>query len=681
MRRKSLLHSVFIPVLLACSVSAVFVYLTIAPPTFIQFLESKIYDWKFQLRGPRKIGSEIVIVGIDEKSIRQVGRWPWSRDKTAELIRKIGRSKPEILGIDIFFSEPQKDRSSAVLSELRRMYEQTESRNAEFLRLLLKKEQAADADRALASALKSVDKTVLAFLFLDTVQGRTVETEDLPWQILESSFFATQQHPYYRGLQAFRVVAPLEEFVASSTAIGHTTLPYVKDGILRWGLLSVGYRKSYYPHFCLEIARLHRSIEKEKVKLFIGEGISLGEEYIETDEDGRILINYAGPAGTFPNYSAADVLSGAVGMHQLGGKIVLLSTTAQGTFDTHITPYSYMPGVEVNANILENILNRTYLQRVESQVLISVGVIFSFGVLLGLLLPRMKAVSGGVFSLLLGLLCFGASYYAFTARGLWIDFVTPVGSVFFTYATLVSYKYMTEERKAREIRSIFSSYVTEKVVNQLMQDPEMARLGGQKKEITVLFSDIRGFTSLSEKLSPEEVVELLNEYLSKMVDVVFRWEGTLDKFIGDAVMAFWGAPLDQPDQAELAVRCGLDMLAELGKLQNKWQQEGTSGLSIGIGINTGDVVVGNMGAEGKKMDYTIIGDHVNLGSRVEGLTRKYETDLIITEYTYRKILPLIDAGKFPGLAVRELESVKVKGKEQPVLVYALSMKSEWPEKE
>lgn len=676
MKRRSFLRTVLIPVLLSLAVAVLFLVLTLYPPTFIQFLEAKIYDWKFQLRGARDTGGQIVIVGIDEKSIRAVGRWPWPRDRQAELIRKIGQTKPSILGIDIFYSEPQIDRGSAILSELRRTYEKTESRNEEFLRLLGRKEQSVDVDRTLAAAIKSVDRSVLAFLFLDTVQGRKVASEELPWQILESSFFATQQNPYYPGLQAHRVVAPMEQFVESATAIGHTTLPYVKDGILRWALLSLGYRKNYYPHFCLEIARLHKGIEKEKVKLFIGEGIALADEYIETDEEGKILINYAGPGGTYPTYSAADVLDGKVAGKELGGKLVFLSTTAQGTFDTHITPYSYMPGVEVNANILENILRRNFLQRVESQVLLSIGVILVFSLLLGLLLPHMKAVSGGVFSLVLGLICFGGSYYAFIAKGLWIDFVTPVGSVFFTYATLISYKYMAEERKAKEIRSIFSSYVTEKVVNQLMLDPEMAKLGGEKKEITVLFSDIRGFTSLSEKLSPEEVVELLNEYLSSMVDVVFRWEGTLDKFIGDAVMAFWGAPLDQPDHAERAVSCGLEMLAELRQLQQKWAREGQTGLSIGIGINTGEVVVGNMGAEGKKMDYTIIGDHVNLGSRVEGLTRKYETDLIITEYTYQKIRPAIETGKFPGLVVRELEAVKVKGKEQQVLVYALSMKDE-----
>jgi adenylate cyclase len=205
--------------------------------------------------------------------------------------------------------------------------------------------------------------------------------------------------------------------------------------------------------------------------------------------------------------------------------------------------------------------------------------------------------------------------------------------------------------------------VSKRIVDELIRDPSKAKLGGDRKEISVLFSDIRGFTSFSEKHQPEEVVTQLNEYLGAMTNIVFEYDGTLDKFVGDAVMAFWGAPLDQADHAERACRCALAMIGNLQELQKKWESEGKYVIDIGIGINTGDMIVGNMGAEGKKMDFTVIGDNVNLGARLEGLTRKYNNHIIISEFTYSKVKDIVK--------VNELGSVTVKGKEQPVVIYDL----------
>jgi adenylate cyclase len=226
-----------------------------------------------------------------------------------------------------------------------------------------------------------------------------------------------------------------------------------------------------------------------------------------------------------------------------------------------------------------------------------------------------------------------------------------------------------EERRARDIRKMFSSYVSKRIVDELIRDPSKAKLGGDRKEITVLFSDIRGFTAFSEKHQPEEVVSLLNEYLGAMTNIVFEYEGTLDKFVGDAIMALWGAPVGQPDHAERAVRCALTMIEKLQDLQKKWIAEGRHAIDIGIGINTGDMVVGNMGAEGKKMDYTVIGDNVNLGARLEGLTRQYNNHIIISEFTYSKVKDIVE--------VNELGSVTVKGKQKPVVIYdVVGMKGE-----
>jgi adenylate cyclase len=237
---------------------------------------------------------------------------------------------------------------------------------------------------------------------------------------------------------------------------------------------------------------------------------------------------------------------------------------------------------------------------------------------------------------------------------------------------VTAYRYATEERYAKRIRSMFSSYVTEKIVNELIKNPNLAKLGGERREITVLFSDVRGFTTFSEKHSPEEVVKILNEYLGEMSHIIFKWDGTLDKFVGDEIVAFWGAPVPQDDHAELAIKCTLDMVRRLQELQQKWESEGRVPLYAGFGINTGEVIVGNIGAEGKKMDYTVIGDNVNLGARVEGLTRKYNTDFIITGSTLDKIRGLIAEGKLWRLKVRGLDMVVVKGKAEPVAIYEIT---------
>ncbi len=282
---------------------------------------------------------------------------------------------------------------------------------------------------------------------------------------------------------------------------------------------------------------------------------------------------------------------------------------------------------------------------------------------LGVALPRLGAWAGAALFITLFAGYSAVVYYLFIAKGVWFSLVYPAAALLLGYTIQTAYRFFAEERRARNIRKMFSSYVSKRIVDELIKDPSKAKLGGDRKEITVLFSDIRAFTTFSEKHQPEEVVSLLNEYLGAMTNIVFDYEGTLDKFVGDAIMAFWGAPVGQPDHADRAVRCSLAMIQRLKELQQKWASEGKTVLDVGMGINTGDMVVGNMGAEGKKMDYTVIGDHVNLAARVEGLTRQHNNHIIITEFTYEKVKDTV--------LVNELGSVTVKGKQKPVVIYDL----------
>jgi adenylate cyclase len=326
--------------------------------------------------------------------------------------------------------------------------------------------------------------------------------------------------------------------------------------------------------------------------------------------------------------SASNVLNGSIKSGIFADKIVLIGTSAIATYDIKITPFSAnMPGVEKNATVIDNILRQDFLKEVPKSI--NLFAVIVTGTILGFILPRMRALRGTLFSVGF-ILVYGLTAQALFSYGLlWVSFIYPVTNGVLISITVTAAKYFTEEKKARRLRRIFSSYVSPKIVAEIINNPEKAKLGGERRMVTVLFSDIAGFTSLSESLQPEEVVSIMNEYFKEMAEVIFRWHGTLDKFVGDQIMAFWGAPVAQSNHAELAIRCALHMSKTLDKLHEKWEREGKPILECGIGLNTGEVIVGNIGAEGKKMDYTIIGDHVNIGARVEKLTREFGTRICL----------------------------------------------------
>jgi adenylate cyclase len=466
-----------------------------------------------------------------------------------------------------------------------------------------------------------------------------------------------QFHP----LQAKTALPPLLQFSSVANSIAHINMVPDEDGTLRWELLAVGYNGDYYAPIGLRAAWLYRGLKKEDLALDFKGKVLLGDTAIPTDDHGRMLINYRGPNGTFPVYSISDILDGTTPAGRFKDKIVLIGATALGIYDLRVTPFSpNMAGIEKHASVVDNILRGDFIHRTEASV---VFLIFLFAIVLGIAIPRLGAKAGAALFLALFAGYVGAVHFLFVIKGIWFNLVYPESALFFGYTSQTAYRFFTEERRARDIRKMFSSYVSKRIVDELIRDPSKAKLGGERKEITVLFSDIRGFTSFSEKHEPEEVVSILNEYLGAMTNIVFDSEGTLDKFVGDAVMALWGAPVGQPDHAERAVRCAIAMIKKLEELQKKWAAEGKTALDIGIGINTGDMVVGNMGAEGKKMDYTVIGDNVNLAARVEGLTRQYNNHIIITEFTYNKVKDIV--------RVNELGSVTVKGKQHPVVIYDL----------
>jgi adenylate cyclase len=295
--------------------------------------------------------------------------------------------------------------------------------------------------------------------------------------------------------------------------------------------------------------------------------------------------------------------------------------------------------------------------------ILDICAIIFFGLIIGIVVPRLNAITGIILCFLIVVSFVGVNTLVFSRTNIWLNLIYPVLTMLTIYLVITVYRYITEEREKKKIRGAFQYYLTASVINEMLKDPAKLKLGGDKKDLTVLFSDIRGFTTVAENMkTPEELVHLLNEYLTAMTNVVFTHDGLLDKYMGDAIMAVFGAPLNQPDHPLRACKTALGMIDELKKLQKKWADEGRPVLTIGIGINSGDMVVGNMGSE-MRFDYTVMGDSVNLGSRLEGINKEYGTNIVISESTHNAVKNV--------LFCRELDSVRVKGKNLPVKIYEL----------
>lgn len=636
--RRTLVHKIDVAISLISIIF--FVWLSALNPAIIEErIETLTLIYRFQIRNliqKPPLPKNIITVLIDEKSLSEFGRWPWPRTLQAELMAKILDHYPKVLAIDIMY--PEKWAGDDTIA------------------------------RVLAPHKK---KVALATAFnIPENQTEMQEGPEAPDYLMDSTILKIKDTKLGMATHADNMIPPVPE-IGKNGQLGHAYNRRDIDGKTIWDIPYIKYNDDFYPSFALQTARIALEIPREEVVLYMGRGIAVGNRLVPFNPlGGKVLINYLGRELTIPHVSAADVLKGTMDRALFRDKIVFLGTSAISTHDIIVTPFSAdMPGVEKNATLTENIINSRFIikafQSVEIVIIILTGLLFGF------VYSRLRALQASLYSLItvIGYLLF--VQILFTYYGIWMNIFYPVTNmlIIFTGATVT--KYFLEERKAREIRRIFSSYVSPKIVEEVINDPDKAGLSGRKKTVTILFSDIMGFTSISERHTPEQVVALLNEYFNVMTEVIFKWDGTLDKFVGDEIMAFWGAPVDQPDHAERAVRCALDMVDRLALLQKKWESEAKEVLKAGIGINTGEVIIGNIGAEGKKMDYTAIGDPVNTAARVEKLTRNYNAKILITETTASHIEALINKGAFGHATVSLADTVKVKGKENDLKIFKI----------
>jgi adenylate cyclase len=375
----------------------------------------------------------------------------------------------------------------------------------------------------------------------------------------------------------------------------------------------------------------------------------------------RMLINFFSEPGGYTYISFSDIYHNTIDPSTFEGKIVIIGATAFDLHDDANVPISNMamPGVEINANIVQQILTRDFLNYQDD--ISAVGLILIFALATGILLYRFKIHIATILLAIIAIAYIVLSIYTFDS-GLILNVLFPLLTLLIVYITLVVFYYLTEEKSRKWITSVFGKYVSPIVIDNLIKNPNLIKLGGEKRNITIMFSDIRGFTPISEKLEPEDLVHLLNQYLTEMTDIIQNDEGLVDKFMGDAIMAFWGAPLDQPTHPEMACKSSLSMITTLKDLKTKWKKEGIPAFDIGIGINSGEAIVGNMGSS-QRFDYTAIGDNVNLAARLEGLNKIYGTNILLSEFTYKSINDKFET--------RKLDAVRVKGKRKPIHIYEL----------
>lgn len=647
--------------------------LIISDTPFLRFVELKTLDLRIRSRGSLPSGGETVIAAIDEKSVTELGRWPWPRTTIAHLIQNLKDYGVKVIGFDIVFAEPDDNSGLQTIAALTQDVQKMGFADQRLLNLLNSKKAGADTDAVLAKAIeKSKNIITLGYFFHTSAKEAThltarkiaAEVENISSS--KYSLLKTSKNFNEAALiHAYAAVPNLPAISAVAENSGYFNAFPDSDGGIRWSPLVIKYGDSYYASLALSV--LTQYLEWPMVTLNLGEfgveGIKIDRNQIPTNDEGRMLVNYLGPAKTFPHYSVVDILKGRVSPDAFRGKIVLVGATATGIYDLRVTPFSNVyPGVEIHATVIDNILHRNFLKQSWWIKFLDVLCIIFVGLSMGFIMPRLNAVRG----MLIAIFCIAVFIFfivfLFARHTIWLNMVYPVLTMLAVYLGITVYRYMTEEREKKKVRNAFQYYLTASVITEMLKDPTKLKLGGDKKQLTVLFSDIRGFTTISEKLTPEELVHLLNEYLTAMTDIVFKYDGLLDKYMGDAIMAVYGAPLDQPDHALRACRTALEMMQTLKKLQVKWQAEGKPVLNIGIGLNTGDMVVGNMGSQ-MRFDYTVMGDSVNLGSRLEGINKEYGTNIIISEFTYAAVREI--------LYCRELDAVRVKGKKLPIKIYEL----------
>jgi len=628
----------------------------------VEHFDRLTYDMRVRLGAPQSGDPRIAIVDIDEASLARVGRWPWGRNVVAELTdRLFERYGARIVAFDVVFAEPDHSSGLRVLDDLAagRLRE-----DSGFLQTLENMRESLDHDAQLARTLAR-HPVVLGFYVSNDLDAREYGT--LPAPTLRAGAFAGRPIDFYvwRGHNG-----NLAAFQSAALGGGHFNSIPDADGVSRRVPMLVEYRGNYYESLSVAVLRHLEGGQGVKPVFRKPEGgtgadnpliaLQVGSHVVPVDERGAALVPFRGGRGTFAYFSAVDLLEDRMQPRSLEGRIVIVGTSAPGLFDLRATPMaSVFPGVEIHANLVSGILDRSIKASRGARPFSEKFAIVVSGLLLALTLPFLSPLRSVVLALVVvaGFLVY--AQVAWSGFGTYVPVAAPVGLAALLLALNVLHGYFVETRARRRMAQLFGEYVPPALVNQMAEDPEKYTGDAKNEIITCMFGDLRNFTSLAETLDPTALRRLLNEYFTEVSLVIHDHRGTVDKYLGDGVMAFWGAPLPDPDHARNAVRAALAMQDAVRRVEGRLPFQPGSTLAIGIGINTGLASVGDMGSRLRR-EYTAIGDPINLAARLESLTKYYNVGIVLGARTRELI---------PELVCRELDRVRVKGKEQAVSIY------------
>ena len=643
---------------------------SILPLSVLQRLDEIIYDTRLRATMPKTLDDRIVIVDIDEKSLAEVGRWPWGRNKLATLTDELfERQNAAVVGFDVLFPEP--DESSGI-KRLRQLAGNELKDQPGFTERVSQLEASLDYDSLFAQSLEK-RPVVLSYYLTSDRDGFTNGV--LPQAAMQKQ--ALQGRP----IKFFTFTghgANIEQLAKAAPMAGSINPVIDPDGVIRAIPLLSEYKGQYYESFSLAMFRVltgQPSIEpgfpQERFLSRNYQGLESillkqGGKSLAIPVDDRIaaLVPYRGAGnvagGSFKYISAADVLARRVSPDALKGKIVIVGTTAPGLLDLRVTPVGETyPGVEVHANVISGLMDGRifvkpdYAVGYEFIVLMLAGLILAFALPV-LSAPKAVALSAAVITALVGM-----NFWLYLGAGLVLPLATALVMALTAFALNMSYGYFVESKSKRQIANLFGTYVPPELVDEMVKDPDSYNMKAASKELTVMFCDMRGFTQMSETMEPTQLQGLLNDVFSRLTNVIRNNRGTIDKYMGDCVMAFWGAPVDSPDHAALSVKTAMEMAIEVRKINEEHRSKGMPEIGVGIGLNTGMMCVGDMGSSIRK-SYTVIGDSVNLGSRLEGLSKTYGVDIVVAEST-KKLTP--------DIVWQELDKVRVKGKDQAVSIF------------
>ncbi|MDO9513620.1 MAG: adenylate/guanylate cyclase domain-containing protein [Elusimicrobiota bacterium] len=598
-----------------------------------KIFEYKTQDFRFFLRGEREASEKVKIICMGDESVndKAMGRWPWRRRYHAILLNILSKYNPAMVMYDVLFTE---------------------------------KDNYPEDDQILAGQLKKLKTYFPMFCIID--EGEPEAITD-PFQKMLLDKIAIPGHPLASFYNAVELVLPITRFSGAVAGSGYANAVPDRDGMTRRVALVINHDGKIYPHIAFIMAMNYLGVDNSDIEIHPGKFISIkksdgGAFRIPVDERNQMLLNYPGGIERYNPMSFLEVIDTyrenpeAAKLKDVAGKALFVGLTATGTVDLRPTPFSPLfPMVGVVAATFANIVDRSFMRATAPWA--DFLIVFFIGMLITAFSPKFSPTQGAIFSAVVMAAWALISYILFV-RLVIVPLFYPLSAGLFSYLGITIFRFATEEKEKKFIKSTFQRYVSSQVVDELIKNPEMLNMKGKKEWLSVFFSDIRGFTSMSENMEPEEVVKILNEYLTEMTEIIFKHQGTLDKFIGDAIMAIWGAPKYFPNHAELAVRCACEMQAKVKELCCRWESEGRKQIGIGMGINTGFVVVGNMGSASYS-DYTVIGDNVNLAARLE--ENAPAGKILISEATYKEVKDIVE--------VKLLEPLSVKGKQKAVKVY------------